>query len=161
MAHLDVVEKNQRFVWSALFDSAAVLIQIHIRMLHGIMKPISTSPDIFGKRTLNCPSPLILHRPCSLHSKHTTGPVAVLFISILTLILLTWRIRWAPKNASRWQMGFNSAFKGLKTSRNERCTETVNTWRIHGPCSAPRSALNFVCSYGVLARQHGSILTES
>jgi len=32
---------------------------------------------------------------------------------ILTLILLTWRIWWDPNNASRWQMGFNSAFKGL------------------------------------------------
>jgi len=35
---------------------------------------------------------------------------------ILTLILLTWRIRWAPNNARRWQMGFNSAFKGLITN---------------------------------------------
>ena len=32
---------------------------------------------------------------------------------VLTLILLTWRIWWAPNNASKWQMGFNSAFKGL------------------------------------------------
>ena len=32
----------------------------------------------------------------------------------LTLILLTWRIWWAPNNASRWQMGFNSACKGLR-----------------------------------------------
>jgi hypothetical protein len=31
----------------------------------------------------------------------------------LTFILLTWRIRWAPNNASKWQMGFNLAFKGL------------------------------------------------
>jgi len=31
----------------------------------------------------------------------------------LTLILLTRRIWWAPTNASKWQMGFNSAFKGL------------------------------------------------
>ena len=31
----------------------------------------------------------------------------------LTLALLTWRIWWAPTNASKWQMGFNSAFKGL------------------------------------------------
>ena len=30
-----------------------------------------------------------------------------------TLILLRWRIWWAPSNASKWQMGFNSAFKGL------------------------------------------------
>jgi len=34
----------------------------------------------------------------------------------LTLILLTWRIWWAPNNASRWQMGFNSAFKGLNVT---------------------------------------------
>ena len=32
----------------------------------------------------------------------------------LTLILLRWRIGWAPNNASRWQMGFNLAFKGLR-----------------------------------------------
>ena len=31
----------------------------------------------------------------------------------LTFILLTWRIWWVPNNASKWQMGFNSAFKGL------------------------------------------------
>jgi len=31
----------------------------------------------------------------------------------LTLNPLTWKIEWAPNNASRWQMGFNSAFKGL------------------------------------------------
>jgi len=31
----------------------------------------------------------------------------------LTLTLLTWRIWWAPNNASKWQMGFNLAFEGL------------------------------------------------
>jgi len=31
----------------------------------------------------------------------------------LALILLTCRIWWAPNNASKWQMGFNSAFEGL------------------------------------------------
>ena len=30
-----------------------------------------------------------------------------------TLILLTWRIWWAPNNANKRQIGFNSAFKGL------------------------------------------------
>jgi len=39
----------------------------------------------------------------------------------LTLILLTWRIWWAPNNESRWQMGFNLSFKGL-TGRGERET---------------------------------------
>jgi hypothetical protein len=33
---------------------------------------------------------------------------------ILTLILLTWTIWRAPTNASKWRMGFNSAFKGLR-----------------------------------------------
>jgi hypothetical protein len=32
----------------------------------------------------------------------------------LTLILLTWRILWALNYGSKWQMGFNSAFKGLR-----------------------------------------------
>ena len=32
----------------------------------------------------------------------------------LTLILLTWRIGWAPNNDSRWKMGYNSAFKGSR-----------------------------------------------
>jgi hypothetical protein len=31
----------------------------------------------------------------------------------LTIILLMWRIWLAPNNASKWQMGFNSVFKGL------------------------------------------------
>jgi len=32
---------------------------------------------------------------------------------LLTFILPTWKIRLAPNNASKWQMRFNSAFKGL------------------------------------------------
>jgi hypothetical protein len=31
----------------------------------------------------------------------------------LPLTLPTWRIWWAPTNDSKWQTGFNSAFKGL------------------------------------------------
>ena len=33
---------------------------------------------------------------------------------VLTIILLTWKIWWAPNNSSSWQMGFKSAFKGLR-----------------------------------------------
>jgi hypothetical protein len=36
------------------------------------------------------------------------------FHNNLTPILLTWRIWLTPNNASRWQMGFNSVFEGLK-----------------------------------------------
>jgi len=37
----------------------------------------------------------------------------------LTLILLTWRIWWAPNNVNKWQVGFNLAFKGLKSGKNK------------------------------------------
>ena len=40
-------------------------------------------------------------------------PSSPYYFSYLTLTLLTWRIWRAPTNVSRWQMGFNSAFKGL------------------------------------------------
>ena len=40
--------------------------------------------------------------------------ISSLRVNGLTPIMLTWRIRWTPNNASKWQMGFNSAFKGLK-----------------------------------------------
>ena len=36
----------------------------------------------------------------------------------LTLILLTWIIWWAPNNASKWQIRFNWAFKGLNTAQH-------------------------------------------
>ena len=46
----------------------------------------------------------------SQHAKHlVTSHVA----SLLTLNLLTTTIVAPPSNASKWQMGFNSAFKGL------------------------------------------------
>ena len=38
--------------------------------------------------------------------------ISSLSVNDLTLFLLTWR-KWTPDNASKWQMGFNSAFKGL------------------------------------------------
>jgi hypothetical protein len=38
----------------------------------------------------------------------------------LTLTLLMWRTWLASNNASRWQMGFNSAFKGLMTNGTRR-----------------------------------------
>jgi len=46
----------------------------------------------------------------------------------LTLILLTWRIWWAPNNASKCQVGFNSAFKWSKWFV---CS---NRWSVIGDC---------------------------
>ena len=42
--------------------------------------------------------------------------ISSLRVNDLTLILLTRRKWWAPNNASKQQMGFNSAFKGLISS---------------------------------------------
>ena len=51
----------------------------------------------------------------SCNSERQTGVTVNLWGRIvqtpLTLILLTWRKWWASNNASRWQMGFNSALK--------------------------------------------------
>jgi hypothetical protein len=38
------------------------------------------------------------------------------FFLLLSLTLLTWKIGWAPNNASRWEMGFNSVFKELRAN---------------------------------------------
>ena len=40
-------------------------------------------------------------------------PLLFFFFTYLTLNLLTTTIVAPPSNASKWQMGFNSAFKGL------------------------------------------------
>jgi len=45
----------------------------------------------------------------------------------LTLILLMWRMWWASNNASRWQIGFSSAFKELITREN---TNTLSTFAL-------------------------------
>jgi len=34
-------------------------------------------------------------------------------VCVCVFFLLTWKILWAPNNASKWQMVFNSAFKWL------------------------------------------------
>jgi hypothetical protein len=62
--------------------------------------------------TMQCPN-YLRHRVPLFTNKCTKAcsskPLTIQF----TLILLTWNIGWAPNNASKWQMKFNSAFKGL------------------------------------------------
>jgi len=50
---------------------------------------------------------------------NTTVKIVLTILQCLTLILLTWRIWWDPNNASEWQMGFISAFKGLMQSLSD------------------------------------------
>jgi hypothetical protein len=52
-------------------------------------------------------------------------------VNNLTLILLTWT-KWWNNNASKWQMGFNSGFKGLNTKAFFYCSFYFNVfiWRM-------------------------------
>ena len=43
----------------------------------------------------------------------------------LTIYLITWRMWWAKNNASKAQMGFNSAFKGLKKCTAQRVADRL------------------------------------
>ena len=79
-------------------------------------------------------------------------------LTYLSLILLTWRRWWVPNNASKWEMGFNLAFKGLKcivlkpVSLNGIWSLKVG--RIFAPFSY-LMPLNFVCA---LLREYDSIM---
>jgi hypothetical protein len=60
----------------------------------------------------------------------------------LTLILLTWTIWRAPTNASKWRMGFNSAFKGLNQHQAMRTHDVQAGLQLSALCtSAPNPGL--------------------
>jgi len=54
--------------------------------------------------------------------------ISSLKVNNLTLILLTWRKWWAPNNASKEQMGFNSGFKGLSSRRSVDSQDSLHTY---------------------------------
>jgi len=68
-----------------------------------------------------------LVKPVHCLTEFTTSKLPLRRQISLTLILLTWRIWWAPNNASKWQMGFNSAFKGLSIHHTKKSFK----WIIH------------------------------
>jgi len=61
---------------------------------------------------------------CDLETSRIGAPyiydISSLRVNNLTLILLTWKKWWAPNNASKQQMGFNSAFKALMHLHTKR-----------------------------------------
>ena len=64
----------------------------------------------------------------------------------LTLILLTWRIWRAPNNVSKWQMGFNVVFKGLR-SRGLITSRDCSFSLIIKVCSAAQFPTYFLISW--------------
>ena len=61
---------------------------------------------------------------------------------VLTLNLLTTTIIAPPSNASKWQMGFNSAFKGL---RKERCTAAPSKLMMRLGLSKSKCTVYTIC----------------
>ena len=68
-------------------------------------------------RPIGCPETSATNYQLMLRNITEQRRAQTLRLERLTLYLLTWRIWWAPNNASIGQMGFNSAFKGLILSR--------------------------------------------
>jgi len=67
-----------------------------------------------------CKVTYVIFSPVSVSEsllKHHIPSYFSIVSSLLTLILLTWRIGWALNNAKKWQMGFNSAFEGFTWSQ--------------------------------------------
>ena len=62
-------------------------------------------------------------------------------VNDLTFILLTWRKWLAPNNASRQQMGFNSAFKGLNRVRFSPNSLQVRHNKLCSQCQFPEYRL--------------------
>jgi hypothetical protein len=60
----------------------------------------------------------------------------------LTLIVLTWRIWWAPNNSNKQHMGFNSVFKGLRQSARIIKLDRKTNEYIRGKMDAQDMILN-------------------
>jgi len=84
----------------------------------------TVKPDRPQMRTQQYNTAHELRMLCSYGYRHT---FRLLNAYCCFIILLTWRKWWAPNNASKWQMGFNSAFKGLISSDIVKCFTTTVT----------------------------------
>jgi len=99
----------------------------------------------------------------NLHSNNLDVPNSASIskekLLIITLILLTWRIWWAPNNASMWQMGFNLAFKELSSFQLDMFSELCRKSQrlISWNCSGMKQDIrNMKCEIWGQSRQNRS-----
>ena len=78
---------------------------------------VNDSNDAIGNRTRDLPACSAVPRPTALSRAPQRAQATAIFSPGLTLNLLTTTIVAPPSNASKWQMGLNSAFKGLIQNR--------------------------------------------
>jgi len=81
-------------------------------------------------------------KPTCVSEQHTSF-LSYKMLKPLILTPLMWRIWWAPDNASKWQMVFNSAFKGLSSTwavyrSLRKCTE-ITPWPTSASAAHPWS----------------------
>ena len=82
--------------------------------------------------------------------------ISSLRVNDLTLILITWRKWWAPNNASKQQMGFNSGFKGLIIFHACKIIYLSNR------CNSDLTKrMSFVLRYYEVRKCTGSLLTSN
>jgi len=101
-----------RNVWVTI---VAMEMQLYIFFSHYLI-----NDTVIEKRILKIlfflqlwPWTFLILKNSERYRKRTHVSIESARFQILTLNPLTWRIWWAPNNASRWQIGFNSAFVGL------------------------------------------------
>ena len=99
---LTIVVQFPRYDWTAQFNTS---VEIRVNSVYLVSLESSHPVSLF--RLTRCSYWSKAYRPSGLPLRCGARIVS------LTLTLLPWRIWWAPTNASKWQMGFNSAFKGL------------------------------------------------
>jgi hypothetical protein len=97
------VRATLRHAMNRLLNTVLKILSINFR--HFARDVTATIATGKAKKLVSCVYFLIVHNYHILETQPTLCSV--------TLILLTWRIGRVPNNASKWQMGFNSAFKGL------------------------------------------------
>ena len=138
--------KHKRTQWSqSIIDSGQNQLKYSYQLQQSDTTHHAKHTTTHRKVTLKLNNP-------SLQNKTTDAVIhqhsrKLLKMDILTLTLLTWRIGWASNNASKGQMGFNLAFKGLMS---ETC------WA-HKKWNKIASDIKLVFHSSTIAMMHGPI----
>ena len=133
--------------WCTVFPKPSQS-SVFVRSGSGIIGIVTT---VHTRRRRNCVSIPASERDLGIHRRvhsawcflgNRSSPViygsgglkmTTQFQLVLRIILnpLTWKIWWAPNNASRWQMGFNLTFKGLIMVGYVYSFPIIPSWRTY------------------------------
>ena len=155
---------NQKFAVALLVNKRAVRWEEEededvacwqLNCIWRVLRTLNTINKFDCNQNWNCLH-ILKSRPFSYLTKHHFSFDFCLTVHHqLTLILLTWRIRWARNNASKWQMGFNMAFKGLsKVIQVNQLDATTIYWSIRSAQHVSGNILPIIRSVRLRYLQH-------